>query len=86
MSAIVILARDAVQSEYADMFGHRLSSEHASRIVRRLLEAIHEPTEAMMQAPQKAGAFVLTMEGQQPLYPGNARQAWRLMIDAALEK
>ena len=48
------------------------------------IEAMREPTEAMSRAPENAGAIVLTLEGHQPLYPGNARQAWRFMINAAL--
>jgi hypothetical protein len=53
---------------------------------RAAILAMREPTEAMCEAPQKAGAVVLTMEGHQPLYSGNARQAWTLMIDAALSE
>lgn len=49
------------------------------------LDAMREPTGAMTRAPERAGAVVITMEGDQPLYSGNARQAWTLMIAAALE-
>ena len=50
---------------------------------RAAIKAMREPTEAMCQAPKKGGAIVITREGHQPLYPGNALQAWRIMIDAA---
>lgn len=75
-------AANAIEHEFvelADPDGPISSCGIAKRVARAVLEAIREPSEAMLDAGEE--------NGQVPYEPGIfVREAWQAMIDAALEE
>lgn len=94
MSEMIARIGHELEDEYASMFGKRCSTEHGRRLARRALQALREPTTAMLEASRPAFAevnnalaiaaihhFPISMrDGKPPLW-----HAWNAMIDEALK-
>ncbi|MEJ0094536.1 MAG: hypothetical protein WDN46_14205 [Methylocella sp.] len=58
MSEMVERARAIVEDEMASATGSRISSKLARRLVRAVIEAMNEPTEAMLLSATSRDYFV----------------------------
>lgn len=85
MSEPIDTARRNFEREFADIFGHRVSTEHARRLVRGVISDIREPTDAMAEVGREAVQDCYSLEPGEGFDTPPAIPAYQAMIDEVLQ-